>query len=390
MVFEDAQAHSGWTLPSMASLFTGLLPHEHRAVRDPNQDDAQSSLLSEYLTLAELYQAAGHRTAAFTNNTFLDPAFGLDQGFSHYDHQGAGYTDHRTAEQTVDAALSWLGSGSEPAFVLLHVMEPHLDYDPPESVAGAFTQGIDAPIQVPFGDHTRVTPLIEGKVETTPEQRDYIQRVYDEEVLAVDEALGRAITALQARERPTWIVLTADHGEEFWDHGGFEHGHHLLRELVRVPLVISGPGVQARRIREPVSHQDVFVTLATKSGADLTHRSQGLDLGGVLSAGAAVPSGRVLFGENCLYGTECMSAYRDGVRLLFRPTVGNVALYHRGPDGQSEVVWDDAQARDSVGLALYQALLERRGGAEVIDVGEHIVRVEGTSVEQLRALGYIE
>jgi arylsulfatase A-like enzyme len=106
VIYDDAQAHSGWTLPSMASLLTGLLPHEHQAVRDPSQDGAQSSLLPEHLTLAEIYRSGGRRTGGFTNNTFLDPVFGLDQGFDHYDHQGAGPTVHRSAEDTVDAALA--------------------------------------------------------------------------------------------------------------------------------------------------------------------------------------------------------------------------------------------------------------------------------------------
>jgi len=390
VVFDDAQAHSGWTLPSMASLFTGLLPHEHRAMRHPVDQDLFARLGPEHLTLAEVYRSSGHRTAGFGNNTFLAPMFGLQQGFDHYEQRAADFGQHRSAEETVDAALAWLTAESHEAFLMVHLMEPHLDYDPPASTAGAFTEGIEPPLQVPFGDHDKVNPYIEGTETPSPAAQDYIQRVYDEEILAVDQAFGRILDGVAARGRPAWIVLTADHGEEFWDHGGFEHGQHLLRELVRVPLVVGGPGVTPRRVVEPVSHSDLFVTLVDQSGAAPAHPSQGLDLSEVLRGSAQVPTGRVILGENCLYGSDCLAAYRDGVRFQLRPQVGNAALYRRGPDGQAEVVWEDPGARAREGQALFDALVQRRGSVAPIELGDDLVRVSEETIEQLRSLGYVE
>ncbi len=389
VVFEDAQASSGWTLPSMATLMTGLLPHEHGALRDPDDVVLFAPVAAAHLTLAEVYRDAGHRTGAITNNTYLLPEFGLDQGFDHYDADGAEFGAHRSAEQSVDLALAWLSSSDQPAFLVLHVMEPHLDYDPPPPAAGVFTDGIEAPLAVPFMSHTVVNPIIEGTRETTPAERDYIVRRYDEEVLATDHALGRFFDALDARGRSTTVVLTADHGEEFWEHGGFEHGQHLLRELVHVPLVVKGPGVAARRVTEPVDHTDLFVSLVERSGASPVHASQGLALTDVLTGSGAVPTGRVLFGESCLYGAPCMSAARDGQRLVVRPTVGNAALYRRDEAG-GEPVWEDPQARETVGRELFEAIARRRGGLEPVRVGEGGVRLEESTVEQLRSLGYVE
>ena len=124
--FSRAFAQSGWTLPSFVSLWTGLYPHQHRVGRNPFDKDRFGSLPNSTTTLAESLQRKGYSTGAVINNTFLAPAFGLSQGFDHYDYQGADNSLLRSAQDTTDAALTWLETQQKESFLVVHYMEAHM------------------------------------------------------------------------------------------------------------------------------------------------------------------------------------------------------------------------------------------------------------------------
>lgn len=296
-----AYAQSPWTLASFVSMFTGLDPHVHRVGRDDLDATRFGRLSASTPTLAGTLHEAGYATAAFLNNTFLAPEFGLQSGFDTYDYQGSTNFSHRSAPDTVDAGVAWLSEQDGPAFMVLHFMEPHLDYSPPDDIKGTFAKG-PRPAQLDVKDQDPFTLLQMGVIQPTDETREYVKALYDEEVLAADRGVGRLVEALAPRWDRTALLVTADHGEEFWEHGGFEHGHSVYEEVVRVPLIISGGPIRQGVVDAPVQLVDLYPTclemlrVPAPSGA-------GVSLFTPLVSGAEVEP-RTVFVSNTLYGND--------------------------------------------------------------------------------------
>lgn len=384
VVFRRAHSHSGWTLPAMASLLTGRLPHEHGMGRDPKDLGAFGKLPADVPTLAELLGDAGYDCGAVVNNTFLAPSFGFRRGFGDdYDYVGAGQDEIRSAETSVDAALQWIEHGDRPYFFLLHLMEPHMWYAPPASVRGTFAPVDGASIPVPFTDAAMMA-LQSGQVRLNAAQLDALTALYDEEILAVDHALGRLFAAL--RRSPRWastvVVVTADHGEGFGDHGLWEHGNSLYGELTHVPLIVRGPGIAPGEVTTLVQHADVFRTILSFAGVAPPAGSAGRPLL------PATPPPVPVVVENVLYG---------------EPQVGLVepryAAHWTLPATEPEV-WelDDAgierrrlsgEEAKTIGARLQQELLDRRGSLDPLPVQRSIGIHTPSELEQLRSLGYV-
>lgn len=391
VVFERAYAHSGWTLPSMASLLTGLYPFEHAVVRDASEHRSFGSLDEDVETLAERLGARGYRTGAFVNNTFLAPHFGLNQGFDEYDYAGATNAEHRSAAQTVRAAVEWLGAADPdtPSFALIHFIEPHVDYAPSErslaalgGAGGAVPPPVTAPVVSQLSDANGGVP--------TEEQRRAIGRIYDAEILDVDAALGELFAAVDARSRPRWVWVTSDHGEELWDHGGFEHGHALSGVLVRVPLVVVGEGLAPGRVAAPVQHLDVFRTLVRLGGGEVPPPGRGLDLRRVVIDPDVAPEDRPILHEDALYGPWRAALTRGRHRAVVELPNRRASLYRLDERGQGDALVEAEADRDPLLWPMLEELFELRGGQEVPRIRpERTSRIGNTELEQLRALGYV-
>jgi arylsulfatase A-like enzyme len=383
LVFERAYAQSGWTLPSVTSLLTGQFFHEHRVGRDLARPNVVGCLSRQATTLPELLAAQGYATGAVINNTFLAPEFGLRQGFVHYDYEGASNASHRSALTSVNAGLDWLSAQTAPAFLLLHVMEPHLDYRPDPAVRGRFAPIDAVPSELDLADPAVFTRLQNGANLPSPAGQAYVKALYDEEVATVDLAIGRLREGLAARGRPTVVALTADHGEEHWDHAGFEHGHALWSELTRVPLILQGPGIEKGRSATVVEHVDLFATLLGLGGASRPAGAHGDDLRQV----AASPSPRVALSENCLYAAPCVSLVDDKARLLFFPVEQHMSAHlldARGADGPAL----QGEALRAEVNRLGPVLQARRGTLDPINANG-LRTLDAQLFEQLAALGYM-
>ncbi|MCH2187372.1 sulfatase [Myxococcota bacterium] len=387
--FPQAFAQSSWTLPSMTTLLTGLFPHQHRVGRDPTESRLFGRLAPEIPTLAERLGEVGYARGAIVNNTFLAPEFGLARGFETYDYQGATKWKVRSAEKSVESALQWVDDQSSPWFLVVHFMEPHLFYDPPESVRGAFTGAEAPPVEVPFGTDSVVTQI--RRTGLTAEERDYVERLYDEEILYVDRAIGRLVDTLENEPagKNLVVIVTADHGEEFFDHGGFEHGHTLYGELIRVPLVISGPGLARGEVRGVVQHVDLSRGILGFAGASQQGLPDGVDLFALLRDGAALESSREALSENVLYGPPRASLSRANRRLhrrLDRPSGEVWALDANG----LEIAPVDPAERPDLFRRLSEGLKKRRGHVRTW-APEAGLRLENDEMlSQLKALGYLE
>lgn len=254
--FERATAPTPTTLPSHASIFTGLAPPSHGV-----RDNAANGLADSADTLAEAFRAAGYDTAAFVGAYVLDAGRGLAQGFELYDGvalAGTSPADRREAERrgdlVVEAALPWLREREGPWFAWIHLFDAHAPYAAPE----------------PFSSRA-----------PTP---------YDGEIVWLDAILGGLRGQLEeaGQWRDTTVVLTADHGESLGDHGEPTHGFFVYEATTRVPLIIrpadaldgraSGSGfARGTAIDTPVSLIDLFPTLTEMQGlagpAELQGRS---------------------------------------------------------------------------------------------------------------------
>ena len=283
VVLSRALASSPWTVPSVASILTGLPASRHGAglPLGSGLTFLRSPLDAGITTLAERFAAAGYRTGAVVANGFLSPQMGMSQGFETfanplYNASGAIFMrdvplvrlllalipdeklgDYR-AEGITTAALAWLNEESDaPRFLWVHYIDPHTPFqaDPAELDFDAWLAEMRQIQPEVLEDGTVVGEVFAGTSHVRggmlwlgPEDRRRIEEYYDRAVAYVDRHVGRLFAALRegGDRRPVVAALTSDHGEEFWDHGHFEHGHDYYREVTRVPLVFwSAPGHSA-------------------------------------------------------------------------------------------------------------------------------------------------
>lgn len=277
-LFRHAYSAASWTLPSTASLLTGLPSFAHEVFW------ITSRLADEIPTIADLMSEAGYATAAVTDNPVLDPRLNLYKGFQEYVHyprpwpweaDAAGRRllarlapsrYHRGGtEEVTRAARHWLEQHRDgPFFLWVHYFDPHVPYSPPERFlpAGKVPPGIGTS----FDQHVEV---VAGTRLLTAEEREWVRQLYLAEVRYLDEQVGLLIDVLKrlGLYDDALIVFTSDHGEEFWEHGAYQHGHSMYDEVVGVPLLVKFPhGAHRGAYSLRVSNQFVMPTIAEVCG----------------------------------------------------------------------------------------------------------------------------
>jgi arylsulfatase A-like enzyme len=368
VVFDQAIAAAPWTKPSVASLFTSLLPREHGCVlfRIP--------LDRGLVTLAERLRERGYGTGAVVTNPHVGARdIHFDQGFDQFE---AHPPDLRAAE-VVDAALAFVDARrGQPTFLYVHTMDTHEPYRPPPPFDRRFP-----PLPAPGRQATGPRDYVE------PADLDRIVGQYDGAVAYGDREFGRFVQALRERglyDRAT-IVFLADHGEEFLDHDGWEHGPTLFDELVRVPLVVKYPRRReaGRRVARQVQVVDVLPTIMKSQGLAVPGGIAGRDL--EESFDATGPERPVVFEttffDHVAYGARTSEA--KYVRF-FQPMAVELLFDLRRDPGEKKPL-------DAGGSSQAQAL-KRVAEASLSSDLHHRVRVDGsTDCElRLRSTGWIE
>ena len=186
--------------------------------------------------LPEIMSEAGYGTCGIVNVFQLNHDFGFDRGFDQFVFSPDG---NGKAAESVDSLIVWLSdNGDEPFFVLFHLFDPHMPYSPPSPFDTLYAIQGDTVIA-----HTWIQ---DGNAPVNPERLDHFLSLYDGEITWVDSQLSRLFAEMRDRGlvENTVIILTADHGEEFLEHGGVGHGHTLYEEMIHVPLIVSGPGFE--------------------------------------------------------------------------------------------------------------------------------------------------
>jgi arylsulfatase A-like enzyme len=297
-LFRDAVSQASWTKVSTPSFLTSLYPTTH-GVRE-----FKDRLPSSATTLAEVYREAGYATVCLSSVFFIGKFTNLQQGFEEL-HEDGSLPDRessKTAREYVDRLATWLeGHRQTPFFVFLHVTDPHDPYkpDPPyerlyadpalaeehERQTKEVKKFIDDPLMKVFGMPTRKD--LEKAGFDPDAYVGYDQDWYDGSIRGMDAEIARLFERLRALglDRRTLVVFTADHGEEFLEHGRTFHGQSVYGHQNNVPLILWQPGLvpAGREVQETVQSIDVMPTLLAASGLSVPAEAQGRSLWDIIA-----------------------------------------------------------------------------------------------------------
>ena len=365
--YEHAVSPAPWTTPSLAAVFTSRYPTMLGI------EDVRSVVPDELTLLPEALARHGLTTGAVVSHSFCGSEWGFDQGFDSFDEANVLGPTGISSRGVTDAGIDFLDAhGDEPFFLWLHYFDPHNQYIP--------HQGFGAPPDP--GYRGRVDPRTSfqrlKRMELDPAEIGVVQRYYDSEIAFTDHHVGRLLDHLEAlglTDR-TAVIFTADHGEEFFDHGRLGHAHSLYDELVRVPLILKLPGRAPRTVSETVGTLDLFPTVLDILGLPVIDGLYGRSL---LEGGE-----RTIFTETSRHAN--LRAVVRGKRKLVRDLeTGALTLFdlRADPDEQDplEVGSDHELAR------VLEAWMRE---AEAAAVSSTELELPPELMEELGELGYAE
>lgn len=385
--FTHAVAQSSWTRASVASIFTGLRPQAHGV------NDRGDALPADALTLAELLHEHGYLTGGLVTNGNVAPSLGFDQGFDSYQLFGGGGAENALPSDQLNQRVShWLDEHAtdQPFFLYVHSIDPHGPYTPPDAYRRSFARGVQDPA---IGSLKMLKDI--GGFRLTPDERlrkDIIS-LYDAEIAFNDASFGAFIEELHRRNLydSALIILVSDHGEEFADHGWWEHGRTLYQEQLHVPLIIKFPGGwEAGRASEAMAqHVDLLPTILAEAGIEIPEGIHGSSLTNRLEEAATDRVDAISYLK--LDGNELDSILHEGQKL-----VRNHEQSYGQPRPSRELyalTEDPAEQRnlvdDSPVLAGYLRTLivaETSGGPASLPPAKAVLPEDVK--EHLRALGY--
>jgi arylsulfatase A-like enzyme len=433
VLFTRAYAPAPVTKHSTATLVTSLFPSSHGV------SGISDALPGDTPTLMEEMKRLGYRTAVLSANAFVSPLFGFGRGtdfafsgcmpmsqksmqgraartvmgrvpggrwikaaFDAIDgrlpHSGQSLSPYEEQAGNLNAMLlSWIDAApGEPFFAYVHYMEPHMPLVPPSPFDTVFDPERAGRPHPDFPVYKQgILPFSPGPALPDAELRSLIA-LYDGTIAYFDYELGRLLDALDERGlgRNTLIVITADHGEEFHDHGGWGHGQSLFEELIHVPLIAWYPDhlPSGIRVEDPVRHVDIMPTLLGAAGGGDDPRCadlEGRNLWPVLAEGAGLGPEVEVFAE-CSLGEETIRALRVGDEKLIDALSGGrerVMLFDLAEDplernDLSAERPDERNALTARAIDIQTRALSKRRESEQKTIDE------GTK-ETLRALGYI-
>jgi len=409
-IFQNAYSACSWTTPSVVSMMTSRYPSEHGVT------DFKDHAPRRMPWLPEVLAAGGYETAAVVGNPLLGHHGGFDRGFAIYDtYPGSverslllvsagnsllraakklplhrrvklyprlgltfpprvrvGLSDYMRGDEVTDIALDMMDSlKRRPFFLYVHYGDTHTPY-----------------LSHPYG-------FLPRPVEIAPATREDVIETYDEEAEFADGEIERLLRGLDARalSKSTIVVLLADHGEEFLEHGEWEHGHNLHEQVLRVPMIVAGPGIPAgERREEPVDLLDVAPTLVDLAGLPKVRKFRGRALFSREDRGA-LESGRPLFSQvsvGTLTPTRQASILQDGWRYIRHRSrkgekVVEEELFDRASDPEE---LNDLAAAEPERLARMRETLRavRRTLSRPVTIEQE---TDEEMLERLKSLGYV-
>jgi arylsulfatase A-like enzyme len=376
IVYENAFSQAPWTLPAMAALLTSRYPSD-LGIQGFNKRIPDSEIF-----LPELLAAHGYATHAVVSHDFVGAKWGFDQGFDSFESFAGG---HRTisSEKVTQAALRIVDRFDEgPTFLFVHYFDPHFLYiehpdhrlsDPPPDAESEWWAMTFKKLRA----QARA-----GKLSS--EQRDYLLALYDSEIAFTDQQIGRLLDQLESTDRfaDSIVIVTADHGEEFLDHGGLGHTSTTFNELINVPLIIKWPGIaEPVRSTRYVAHVDLLPTLLDYIGIPVDHDVAGMHL-------RERTSDAPIFSETRRY-TKVLAVIKDGVKLVYDEHRDRVQFF----DLQADPAEQQGLPELATGGQLVEELnaYRRRAAQGLAGVAQDDeIEITTEELEKLKALGYVD
>ncbi len=414
VLFKNAFSQAPWTSASIASLLTGLYPSVHGldegARWGPGATSAggklpfrvQKALTSSQNTLAELLRRQGYTTAGFISNIYVNSIFGFSQGFDLYDDEHKGYSKSvrsikRRGEETNRRIFRWLDTKpQEPFFLFAHYNDPHWPYVPPAPFGEKFIKGYEGELTP-----EKTTGVVEtqGRPITGLSEEDlrYIIGLYDGEIQYTDHQVGRLVDKLDAlaMDRGLLIIVTADHGEEFMDHGSASHGYTLYDEQIHVPLIMRWKGRLPRKVVDgQVRLVDVVPTTLELAGAEAPGPFQGQSLVPAIE-GHADAASLFAFAEASYTGRQSTIRSPAGQKLIHDEANEKSMAFDltTDPAEQNDLWAESWQSYEELSQRLANWGKENLALATELfgdSADEEQIVLDASTTEQLEALGYIE
>lgn len=396
--FEHAISSSGWTVPAHMTMLTGLDPLAHGVggYPQPGKQRPQGD------TLAQILARNGFVSGAFTGGGYLLPRFGFNIGFDQYKSKG------RHFSHNIRNAREWLNENKDKRFFLfLHGYDVHKPYTPSPENARRFAGD--------YNGNFSVLDLAPENPRPSDADLKFAISQYDGEIRDVDDLLGPLFAEWEQSGllEDTLVVITADHGDEFYEHGQVYHSHSLYDELLHVPLIIAGPGVEPGVYPKQVGLIDLTPTILSALGLGQQGKGlQGIDLTPVLSGEGELPK-RLLFSaltfSNFPYSIAALRS--DDYKLIAWDVA---AMRGRKFDGERDdlkfklrldheenfselfdLAADPGETKD-VGAAqpatrdrLASILSNRLATNVVVEEGLQKPKLSPKEIEDLKALGYL-
>lgn len=417
-LFENNIAQCTWTLPATTSILTGLFPSSHGAVA------TGMSVASAAPTLPEVLQRAGYRTGAFTENQYIRPQFGFGRGFDYFwtywlpfvlgntsinrvrerlGLPGIEFTNKHgyitlpdithpdevnwDARVATNKALDWLRKKPDaPFFAYIHYMGPHSPYGPREYLLDR-----EPPSRL-LTDYPRpmggAYPLGGPAGEATEQEIEEMKVLYAADIRCVDLHVGRLVDWLRdaGKLSETLIVVTADHGEEFLEHGSWNHGSSAFAEVARVPFILYDEGAvpPGVRVRDLTRQIDLMPTILDLAGIECPKEIQGRSVRPLVDGTPLAPTPAYVEVYPAVPAEADIYALFDGKHKIVRVSLEDrsaVLLYDLDNDPLEKIDLSDAypELRDSL-------LVE-------MDKWDQIARtnspIDPERLRYFRSLGYI-
>ncbi len=380
-VCDNAYSTSSWTAPATASLFTSLYPPQHTVVqgfkahrsmvaaleKDEQTDMPLNQIPSSITTMSERLQKAGYATYGFAANINIGSKLGFDRGFDHFERhvrKNAAYFYGQIEKQAPEL------KSSAPYFLYVHLNDVHL----------------------PYHKHKQYfRPATERRMDRAARYRSEISYV---------DAWLKKLYALLDMDEDTLLVILSDHGEEFWDHGGTEHGPKLYRELMQVLMMFHGPdlGIGPTRVFLNTSLIDVFPTLMDALALEKPQPAEGMSLWPMLTSSKTQHEtvtrleGRALFGHRIFSTRRKLAVWAiiQNKWHLIRWWDRNQKLFDKRHDMAEEHDLREKHPELSKQLERRLTKFQERLEKNAIASEQVEVELDQELLDKLKELGYVE
>ena len=315
MVFSRALAQENWTKPSVTTLLTGLYAESHNTKTEKDKVPQTVTLAAEH------FKRIGFATAGFVANGYISNKFGFKRGWDKWRNYVREGRPNR-AQFVADDAVQWLKERpkNKPFFLYVHTIDPHVPYIPPRKYRALYDNEPYNGIVTPRGTPKLLERIKTGSLKLSARDKIRLEALYDGEITYHDDHLKRVHDELEAQGllENTIIVVTADHGEELFDHGLVGHGHSMYEELIHVPLIIRLPGAKSDSVTKcpaEVGLVDVMPTLCEVLGVECPKEVEGRSLVKLLGGASGDEWPEVEFSD-FLMGQRVARA--DRYKLIYR------------------------------------------------------------------------